>query len=78
MTGESGSGRGAEGNGGGARASYPESTLAELYDPLTMPPELSKAHAKLDALVDKLYGRAFATDADRVSHLFALYAASAK
>ena len=61
-----------------ARAKYPESTLADLYDPLTMPPELSKAHSKLDALVDKLYGRAFATDADRVAHLFALYAASAK
>ena len=61
-----------------ARAKYPESTLADLYDPLTMPPELTKAHAKLDALVDKLYGRAFATDADRVSHLFSLYAASAK
>ncbi len=61
-----------------ARAKYPESTLADLYDPLTMPPELSKAHIKLDALVDKLYGRPFATDADRVAHLFALYAASAK
>jgi hypothetical protein len=36
-----------------ARAKYPESTLADLYDPLTMPPELSKAHAKLDTLVDK-------------------------
>ena len=61
-----------------ARARYAESTLADLYDPLTMPPELSKAHAKLDALVDKLYGRAFATDADRVAHLFALYAATVK
>ena len=63
-----------------ARAKYSESTLADLYDPLAMPPELSKAHAKLDALVDKLYDRAFAfaTDTDRVAHLFALYAASAK
>ena len=49
-----------------------------MYDPLTMPPELSKAHARLDALVDKLYGRTFATDADRVAHLFALYAATVK
>ena len=32
----------------------------------------------LDALVDKLYGRVFATDADRVAHLFALYAATVK
>ena len=61
-----------------ARARYAESTLADLYDPLTMPPELSKAHAKLDALVDKLYGRVFATDADRVAHLFALYATTVK
>ena len=61
-----------------ARAHYAESTLADLYDPLTMPPELSKAHAKLDALVDKLYGRVFATDADRVAHLFALYATTVK
>ena len=57
-----------------ARTRYAESTLADMYDPLTMPPELSKAHAKLDALVDKLYGRAFATGADRVAHLFVLYA----
>ena len=35
------------------RAHYAESTLADLYDPLTMPPELSKAHAKHDALVAK-------------------------
>ena len=37
----------------GARARYAESTLADLFEPLTMPPELSKAHARLDALVDK-------------------------
>ena len=76
-----------------ARARYAESTLADLYDPLTMPPELSKAHAKLDALVakpidatlvnlgscpGKLHGRAFATGADRVAHRFALYAATVK
>ena len=61
-----------------ARAKYPDSTLADLYDPLTMPPELSKAHTKLDALVDKLYGRSFANDTDRVAHLFSLYAASTK
>ena len=57
-----------------ARALYPDSSLADLYDPLTMPPELSKAHLRLDTLVDKLYGRAFNHDADRVAHLFTLYA----
>ena len=57
-----------------ARTKYPDSTLADLYDPLTMPPELSKAHTRLDTLVDKLYGRPFTSDADRVAHLFELYA----
>ncbi len=57
-----------------ARTKYPDSTLADLYDPLTMPPELSKAHTKLDALVDKLYSRPFTSDTDRVAHLFELYA----
>jgi hypothetical protein len=57
-----------------ARALYPGSSLAELYDPLVMPPELVKAHARLDALVDKAYGRSFSSDSDRVAHLFRLYA----
>ena len=39
-----------------ARANQPESSLADLYDPLTMPPELLKAHKALDAAVMKLYG----------------------
>lgn len=57
-----------------ARALYPDSSLADLYDPLTMPPELAKAHRRLDSLVDKLYGRKFNDDAARVAHLFELYA----
>ena len=36
-------------------AAYPGATLADLYDPRTMPPDLVKAHAHLDALVDKAY-----------------------
>ncbi|MCL2075036.1 MAG: class I SAM-dependent DNA methyltransferase [Betaproteobacteria bacterium] len=39
-----------------ARALFPESSLADLYDPLTMPPELLKAHHNLDRAVMKLYG----------------------
>jgi hypothetical protein len=39
-----------------ARELYPESSLADLYDPLTMPPELLKAHRGLDSAVMKLYG----------------------
>ena len=57
-----------------ARAKYPEASLADLYDPLTMPAELSKAHQTVDRAVDAAYGRrTFASDADRVAHLFDLY-----
>jgi hypothetical protein len=53
-------------------------TLADLYDPLTMPPELLKAHQKLDAAVDKAYEasggkKSYKTDAERVAFLFELY-----
>ena len=39
-----------------ARAKYPESSLADLYDPRTMPQDLLKAHQNLDRAVMKLYG----------------------
>lgn len=38
------------------RALYPDASLADLYDPLTMPPELRKAHQKNDAAVMQAYG----------------------
>ena len=41
-----------------ARAQFPDSTLADLYDPLTMPPTLLKAHNALDKAVDRAYHRA--------------------
>ncbi|MDO5470796.1 MAG: hypothetical protein Q4F38_05795 [Akkermansia sp.] len=56
-----------------ARALFPESTLGDLYDPLAMPPELVAAHRKLDAAVEKAYGRKFADDAERVAFLFEKY-----
>ena len=56
-----------------ARARFPNSSLANLYDPLTMPPELLKAHQKLDKAVEAAYGKTFETDAARVAHLFNLY-----
>ena len=57
-----------------ARAAHKGATLAELYDPLTMPPALRKAHAALDAAVDRLYRpQPFASDRERVEHLFMLY-----
>ena len=57
-----------------ARAKYPGSSLADLYDPLRMPPELVKAHHKLDAAVDAAYSKKkFSGDSDRVAFLFELY-----
>ena len=57
-----------------ARAQFPAASLADLYDPLTMPPALSKAHKQLDRAVDKLYQKEpFASDPARVAHLFELY-----
>src|SRR3546814_8496009 len=38
-----------------ARAKFPDATLADLYDPLTMPPALVKAHQQLDKAVDAAY-----------------------
>src|SRR6202453_1707153 len=50
------------------------STLADLYDPLTMPPALAKAHAELDHAVEKCYRpEPFHSDRERVEHLFRLY-----
>ncbi|MCA0977003.1 N-6 DNA methylase [Qipengyuania flava] len=57
-----------------ARETHPTSSLADLYDPDTMPANLRKAHAALDKAVDRLYRRApFESDRDRVEHLFGLY-----
>jgi hypothetical protein len=57
-----------------ARAKFPTSTLADLYDPVTMPPELTKAHAELDRAVELCYRKEkFESDRARVEFLFALY-----
>ena len=61
-----------------ARAQFASSSLADLYDPLTMPPALLKAHQKLDTAVDAAYQpsggkKTYATDAERVAFLFELY-----
>ncbi len=56
------------------RAKYPDSSLADLYDPLTMPPDLAKAHNALDKAVDKCYrGAAFGSETERLEYLFGLY-----
>ena len=57
-----------------ARAAHPGSTLADLYDPDTMPPNLRKAHQALDRAVDRLYRRSgFASERERWEHLLMLY-----
>lgn len=56
------------------RTKYPASSLADLYDPLTMPEALTKAHHKLDAAVDATYTkRKFTGDSDRVAFLLEVY-----
>jgi hypothetical protein len=57
-----------------ARAQFDGASLADLYDPLTMPPALVKAHRQLDRAIDAAYGyKGDADDAPRVAFLFALY-----
>jgi hypothetical protein len=56
------------------RAKYPDSSLADLYDPLTMPPDLVKAHQKLDKAVDLCYRpQPFSSELNRIEYLFELY-----
>lgn len=56
------------------RAKYPTSSLADLYDPLTMPADLVKAHQNLDRAVDNAYARrTFQTSAEHMNFLFDLY-----
>ena len=57
-----------------ARAAHPGSTLADLYDPDTMPTNLRKAHQALDRGVDRLYWRSgFVSERERVEHLLMAY-----
>jgi hypothetical protein len=57
-----------------ARLQFPNSTLADLYDPLTMPPVLIKAHNELDRAVDLAYRpQPFTSEANRMVFLFELY-----
>lgn len=57
-----------------ARKMFPDSSLADLYDPLAMPPALMKAHQALDKAVDTAYRPAlFTSDSQRMEFLFELY-----
>lgn len=56
------------------RVSFPSSSLADLYNPLTMPPALVKAHNELDKAVDAAYSKqTFTSEAKRMEFLFELY-----
>lgn len=56
------------------REEFPESSLADLYHPLTMPPKLVKAHQELDKAVDLCYRpQAFTNETARIEYLFDLY-----
>lgn len=57
---------------------FPHMTLAQMYDPETMPDDLRAAHHQLDIAVDAAYGipkrkRGNMTEAERVKFLFNLY-----
>lgn len=57
-----------------ARATHSDATLADLYDPDLMPPNLRRAHQRLDRAVDRLYRvKGFSSERERVEHLFMLY-----
>ena len=58
-----------------ARALYPDSSLADLYDELTMPVELRRAHQDNDRAVMAAYGFPIKTmtESQRVAELFKLY-----
>jgi hypothetical protein len=56
------------------RKLYPESSLADLYDALAMPPDLVKAHQALDKAVDLCYRpQPFGNELNRIEYLFWLY-----
>jgi len=57
-----------------ARAKYPDSSLADLYDETLMPTELRKAHKENDKAVTTAYGfNLKMTEAEIVAELFKMY-----
>lgn len=57
-----------------AREHHPEKTIAWLYDPDTMPPDLLAAHRTLDETVEQCYrAKPFTSDEERLEYLFSLY-----
>ena len=58
-----------------ARAAHPDLALVDLYDPLTMPADLVRAHRKLDRQVDRMYRpKPFQNNDERLEYLMRSYA----
>jgi hypothetical protein len=57
------------------RASYKDCSLADLYDPISMKPDLLKAHIELDREVNKAYGTLWKTENKCISELMKMYEA---
>lgn len=55
------------------RSEFKNNSLVDLYDPISMPAKLTKAHQELDKAVDKAYGKKFDNDSERMKYLFELY-----
>lgn len=56
------------------RENFSEKTMADLYDPDTMPQELQEAHSNLDKIVELCYrSKPFSNDEERLEYLFNLY-----
>jgi hypothetical protein len=57
-----------------ARESHFPATIADLYDPQKMPPDLKAAHERNDEVLERIYiGRRFKNDTERLEKLFELY-----
>ena len=57
-----------------AREAHFPATIADLYDPDTMPQDLRRAHEKNDETLERIYiGRKFKNDTERLEKLFDLY-----
>ena len=56
-----------------ARSQYPNAIMAVLYNPVTMPPELRKAHQRNDKAVMEAYGKDWQNEAECVADLMKLY-----
>jgi len=56
------------------RAKHPSKTMAQMYNPTTMPKELLKAHQELDTAIEQCYRlQPFTNDTERLKYLFKLY-----